>query len=122
MKLERVGMPEPPPWRRDEDYQPPVPGDIRVHGFVSKPELQKLNRNSIFVFVNGRLIRDRLVQHAIIEAIAIFCRPRFFRWCCCSSNCRMRKWMPMCIRRRPRSVSGSIRWCMILFATPCARR
>jgi DNA mismatch repair protein MutL len=67
MKLERVGIPEPPPWRRDEDYQAPVPGDIRVHGFISKPELQKLNRNSIFVFVNGRLIRDRMVQHAIIE-------------------------------------------------------
>jgi DNA mismatch repair protein MutL len=41
---------------------------MRVHGFVSKPEIQKLNRNSIFVFVNGRLIRDRLVQHALTEA------------------------------------------------------
>src|SRR5229473_2418685 len=67
MKLERVGIPEPPPWRRDEDYEPPVPGDIRLHGFVSKPEIQKLNRNSIFIFVNGRLVRDKLVQHALIE-------------------------------------------------------
>ena len=41
---------------------------MRMHGFVSKPEIQKLNRNSIFVFVNGRLIRDRLVQHALTEA------------------------------------------------------
>ena len=62
MKLERVGIPEPPPWRRDEDYEPPVPGDIRVHGFVSKPELQKLNRNSIFVFVNGRQALSRSVD------------------------------------------------------------
>src|SRR6267378_7638857 len=68
MKLERVGIPEPPPWRRGEDYQAPIPGDIRLHGFISKPELQKLNRNSIYVFVNGRLIRDRMVQHAITEA------------------------------------------------------
>jgi DNA mismatch repair protein MutL len=70
MKLERVGLPQPPPWRRneDEDYEPPVPGDIRLHGFVSKPEVQKLNRNSIFIFVNNRLVRDRLVQHAITEA------------------------------------------------------
>src|SRR5260221_1002426 len=67
MKLERVGIPEPPPWRRDEDYEPPVPGDIRLHGFVSKPEIQKLNRNSIFIFVNGRLVRDKLVQHALTE-------------------------------------------------------
>jgi len=72
--LERVGLPQPPPWRRkevDEDTgegASAVPGEIRVHGFVSKPEIQKLNRNSIFVFVNGRLIRDRLVQHAITEA------------------------------------------------------
>jgi DNA mismatch repair protein MutL len=41
---------------------------MRIHGFVSKPEIQKLNRNSIFVFVNGRTIRDRLVQHALSEA------------------------------------------------------
>src|SRR5437879_2074177 len=68
MKLDRVGLPEPPPWRRDEDYQEPVPGNIRVHGFVSKPEIQKLNRNSIFIFVNGRLVRDRQVQHALTEA------------------------------------------------------
>jgi DNA mismatch repair protein MutL len=74
--LERVGLPQPPPWRRqendDDDKEsgpgPSTPGQIRVHGFVSKPEIQKLNRNSIFVFVNGRLIRDRLVQHALTEA------------------------------------------------------
>ena len=47
---------------------PKEPGEMRIHGFVSKPEIQKLNRNSIFVFVNGRLIRDRLVQHALTEA------------------------------------------------------
>jgi len=35
---------------------------------ASKPELQKLNRNSIYIFANGRLIRDRLIQHAITEA------------------------------------------------------
>src|SRR5262249_14031294 len=78
MKLVRAGLPEPPPWRRGEDYQPPVPGDIRVHGFISKPELQKLNRNSIFVFVNGRLIRDRLVQHALTEAYRNILPPTVF--------------------------------------------
>lgn len=40
----------------------------RVKGFVSKPQIQKLNRNSIFVFVNRRLIRDRLILHAISAA------------------------------------------------------
>lgn len=69
--LERVGLPQPPPWRRreeDQDSLPKDPGEMRIHGFVSKPEIQKLNRNSIFIFVNGRLIRDRLVQHGLTEA------------------------------------------------------
>src|SRR6267142_4995127 len=64
----RVGLPQPPPWRRHPDDVQPEPGELRVHGFISKPEVQKLNRNSIFIFVNGRLIRDRLIQHALTEA------------------------------------------------------
>jgi DNA mismatch repair protein MutL len=41
---------------------------IRVHGFVSKPEVQKLNRNSLYFFVNRRMVRDRIILHAIAEA------------------------------------------------------
>lgn len=41
---------------------------IRVSGFVSRPEVQRTNRNGIYIFVNRRLIRDRLVLHAIGEA------------------------------------------------------
>src|ERR1700730_15418563 len=85
MNLERVGLPQPPPWGRKEDsfgagaaggektepedtgHTPSFFGELRAHGFVSKPEIQKLNRNSIYVFVNGRLIRDRLIQHALTE-------------------------------------------------------
>ncbi len=73
LPLDRVGLPQPPPWRRKpqedgEEWQEPTPGEVRLHGFVSRPEIQKLNRNSIFIFVNGRLIRDRVVQHALTEA------------------------------------------------------
>jgi DNA mismatch repair protein MutL len=64
----RAGLPEPPPWKREEDYTPPDPGYLRITGFASKPELQKLNRNSIYVFVNQRLIRDKLILHALSEA------------------------------------------------------
>jgi DNA mismatch repair protein MutL len=67
-RFDHAGLPEPPPWKRDEDYQPPDPGFLRVSGFVSRPELQKLNRNSIYIFVNQRLIRDRLILHAVSEA------------------------------------------------------
>jgi DNA mismatch repair protein MutL len=79
--LERIGLPQPPPWRRqeeDEEQAPREPGEMRAHGFVSKPEIQKLNRNSIYVFVNGRLIRDRLIQHAITEAYRNILPPTVF--------------------------------------------
>jgi DNA mismatch repair protein MutL len=110
--LERVGLPQPPPWRTgahtsdtppsasaesqplgppaaDSETEPaliqsvsvPAPGDfgeLRLHGFVSKPEVQKLNRNSIFIFVNGRLIRDHRIQHAITEAYRNILPPTVF--------------------------------------------
>ena len=83
--LERIGLPQPPPWRRDsasssdgENAAPADFGEVRLHGFVSKPEIQKLNRNSIFIFVNGRLIRDRLMQHALTEAYRNVLPPTVF--------------------------------------------
>ncbi len=96
--LERIGLPQPPPWRRKAEgscgagaparetlasathaeEESPAFGEFRVHGFVSKPEIQKLNRNSIYVFVNGRLIRDRLIQHAILEAYRNILPPTVF--------------------------------------------
>jgi DNA mismatch repair protein MutL len=66
--LARAGLPEPPPWKVDPDQPVCAPGVLRLTGFYSKPELQKLNRNSIYIFVNKRLIRDRLLLHAITEA------------------------------------------------------
>ena len=74
----RAGLPEPPPWKRGEDYEPPEPGLVRLSGFVSKPELQKLNRNSIYIFANGRLIRDRLILHALTEAYRNILPPTSF--------------------------------------------
>jgi DNA mismatch repair protein MutL len=98
--LERIGLPQPPPWRHGTETAlrastcesidvadqatpagTPAPcdfGEVRLHGFVSKPEIQKLNRNSIFIFVNGRLIRDRLIQHAITEAYRNILPPTVF--------------------------------------------
>ncbi len=66
--LAHAGLPEPPPWKKDPDEPARSPGALRLTGFYSKPELQKLNRNSIYIFVNKRLIRDRLLMHAISEA------------------------------------------------------
>jgi DNA mismatch repair protein MutL len=74
----RAGLPEPPPWKREQNYAAPEPGFVRLSGFVSKPELQKLNRNSIYVFVNGRLIRDKLILHAFNEAYRNIIPPTSF--------------------------------------------
>ncbi len=41
---------------------------VTVRGFISRPEVQRSNRNGIYVFVNRRLVRDRLLLHAIHEA------------------------------------------------------
>ena len=82
--LARIGLPQPPPWRRREEDAdgdsglPTGPGSLRLHGFISRPELQKLNRNSIYTFVNGRLIRDRLIQHALTEAYRNILPPTVF--------------------------------------------
>jgi DNA mismatch repair protein MutL len=78
IKLERAGLPEPPPWKREADYQSPDPGFLRINGFASKPELQKLNRNSIYCFINRRLVRDRLLIHAVSEAYRNILPPTSF--------------------------------------------
>ena len=44
------------------------PRRFRLRGFVSGPQVQRLNRNSIYLFVNRRLIRDRLLLHALSSA------------------------------------------------------
>ena len=41
---------------------------LTVYGFTSRPEVQRPNRNGIYIFVNRRLVRDRLILHAIHEA------------------------------------------------------
>jgi DNA mismatch repair protein MutL len=76
--LDRAGLPEPPPWKKDPDEPHRDPGSLRITGFYSKPELQKLNRNSIYIFINKRLIRDRLLIHAITEAYRNIIPPTSF--------------------------------------------
>src|SRR5271154_1010333 len=78
IELARAGLPEPPPWRRPADYQAAEPGWLRITGFTPKPELEKLNRNSIYCFVNRRLVRDRVLMHAVSEAYRNILAPTSF--------------------------------------------
>lgn len=43
-------------------------GAMRLAGFVSEPQSQRSNRNSIYIFINRRLVRDSLIQRALTEA------------------------------------------------------
>src|SRR2546427_9019362 len=51
---------------------------LTVSGFTSRPDVQRLNRNGIYVFVNRRLVRDRLILHAIHEAYRNVLPPAVF--------------------------------------------
>ena len=51
---------------------------MRVSGFTSRPEVQRSNRNGIYIFVNRRLVRDRLLLHAISEAYRNIVPPGVF--------------------------------------------
>jgi len=41
---------------------------LKIHVFTSRPHVQKYNRHSMFFFVNRRLVRDKIIMHAVGEA------------------------------------------------------
>jgi DNA mismatch repair protein MutL len=51
---------------------------LTVRGFTSRPDIQRMNRNGIYIFVNRRLVRDRLILHAIHEAYRNILPPAVF--------------------------------------------
>lgn len=50
------------------EIEPVERASFRLSGFASEPQAQRLNRNSIFIFANRRLVRDSLIQRAITSA------------------------------------------------------
>jgi DNA mismatch repair protein MutL len=63
----------PPAWDFKEKRPivgPPEFRHYRLSGFISQPQYQKTNRNSTYLFINGRLIKDRLLLHALTAAYA----------------------------------------------------
>lgn len=44
-----------------------VTADVRVHGFTSTPEHSRSTGQGMYLFVNGRPVRDRLLSHAMGE-------------------------------------------------------
>ena len=45
-----------------------VRGNMRISGYISRPEVTRSNTKSIYCYVNGRYVRDPLLNHAIMTA------------------------------------------------------
>jgi DNA mismatch repair protein MutL len=40
---------------------------LKIHGLISQPHLNRSASTHVYTFINGRYIRDRVVQHAVME-------------------------------------------------------
>lgn len=85
----RLPPPYAPPNVRASATHPPEPeyAQFALEGLVSGPHVQKLNRNSVFVFVNGRLIRDKVLLHAISAAYHNLMPPGCYPFALLFLNC-----------------------------------
>ncbi|GAO05141.1 DNA mismatch repair endonuclease MutL [Anaeromyxobacter sp. PSR-1] len=45
-------------------------GDVRVHGLVCSPDHSEATGRALYLFVNGRYVRDRSAAHAVLRAFA----------------------------------------------------
>ncbi len=45
-------------------------GDVRVHGLVCSPDHSEATARGLYLFVNGRYVRDRAAAHAVLRAFA----------------------------------------------------
>jgi DNA mismatch repair protein MutL len=85
----RLPPPYVPPNDRAAMANPPEPeiAQFALEGLVSGPHVQKLNRNSVYLFVNGRLIRDKVLLHAITAAYHNLMPPGCYPFALVFLNC-----------------------------------
>ncbi|MGH9772573.1 MAG: DNA mismatch repair endonuclease MutL, partial [Candidatus Acidiferrales bacterium] len=66
---------------------PKTSSSFVLEGLISGPHVQKLNRNSVYLFVNGRLIRDKVLLHAITAAYYNLMPPGCYPFALLFLNC-----------------------------------
>ncbi|MDD5153068.1 MAG: DNA mismatch repair endonuclease MutL [Desulfovibrionales bacterium] len=49
-----------------------VRGEIALSGYIAGPEINRASLRSLCIFINGRFVRDRIIQHAVLEAYGSF--------------------------------------------------
>ncbi|MDO9462457.1 MAG: DNA mismatch repair endonuclease MutL [Deltaproteobacteria bacterium] len=47
-------------------------GEIALSGYIAVPEINRASLRSLCIFINGRFVRDRIIQHAVLEAYGSF--------------------------------------------------
>src|SRR5947209_7641541 len=89
----RLPPPYVPPGARESGEPPPEheAAQFTLDGLVSGPHVQKVNRNSVFLFVNGRLIRDKVLSHAVQAAYYNLMPPGCFPFALLFLNCDPRE-------------------------------
>jgi DNA mismatch repair ATPase MutL len=69
---------------------------LKLSGFVSRPEFTRSNASQMYVYVNGRFVKDYLLNHAVMTAYRRLIEPRRYpSWCSTWRSCRR------CRRERP---------------------
>ena len=46
--------------------------EMSIHGLAARPECSRSTASHMYTFVNGRFVRDRVVQHAVLQAYRRF--------------------------------------------------
>jgi DNA mismatch repair protein MutL len=67
--------------------QEPEVVEFALEGLLSGPHIQRQNRNAVYLFVNGRLIKDRVLLHAISAAYHNLMPPGCFPFALLFLNC-----------------------------------
>jgi DNA mismatch repair protein MutL len=85
----RLPPPYVPPHVREQMSAPPEPdvAQFSLEGLLSGPHVQKQNRNSVYLFVNGRLIKDKTLLHAIQAAYHNLMPPGCYPFALLFLNC-----------------------------------
>ncbi len=63
------------------------PVQFALEGLLSGPHVQRQNRNSVYLFINGRLIKDKVLMHAITAAYHNLMPPGCFPFALLFLNC-----------------------------------
>lgn len=61
--------------------------EFSLEGLLSGPHVQRQNRNSVYLFVNGRMIKDKVLMHAISAAYYNLMPPGCFPFALLFLNC-----------------------------------